>query len=73
MSVIIGQHIQRKKKQPLNTNIHSRGFGEGLFNRECSYRTRSNGFQTKRDRDKRDKRVRLDVRKKLFTVRVEVP
>lgn len=67
MSIIIGQHIQRKKKQPLNTNTHSKGFGEGLFNRECSYRIRSNYFKLK------EARVRLDVRKKLFSVRVEVP
>ena len=39
---------------------------EGLFVRECSDRRRSNGFKLKKGR------FQLDIRKKLFTQRVEM-
>ena len=38
--------------------------GEGLFVRECSERTRSNGFKLK------EGRFRLDIQKKFFTQKV---
>jgi len=38
--------------------------GEGLFARACSNRTRGNGFKLKKGR------LRFDIRKKLFTMRV---
>jgi len=38
--------------------------GDGHFTRPCNDRTRSNGFKLK------DGRFKLDIRKKVFTVRV---
>ncbi|GAB0205654.1 hypothetical protein GRJ2_003031000 [Grus japonensis] len=48
---------------PVPEGAYRKG-GEGLFIRECSDRTRGNGFQLK------EGRFRLAVRKKFFTVRV---
>ncbi|KAK4816684.1 hypothetical protein QYF61_019920 [Mycteria americana] len=48
------QYLKRAYKQA----------GEGLFTRACSDRTRGNGFKLK------EGRVRLDIRKKFFTMRV---
>ena len=38
--------------------------GEGLFIKDCSDRTRGNGLQLKQGK------IRLDIKKKFFTVRV---
>lgn len=55
---------RRPYSGPLAPKVGFGKAGEGLFVRECRDRTRSNGFKLKKDR------LRLDKRKKSFTMRV---
>lgn len=52
-----------EEKAPRYGTFHKRN-GEGCFTRQCSDRTRGNDFKLKEDQ------YRLDLRQKLFTMRV---
>ena len=52
--IVVCQYLERAYRKA----------GEGLFRRVCSNRTRGNGFKLNKGR------LRLDIRKKFFTVRV---